>query len=130
MAKILCVDDDLLFANQECALLQGAGHTVTIATSAREAIEKLQGEEFDLVVTGWHLGDADGRGVIKAAQNNKGRAIPVVVVTSYLEHAFQAPEPEADLYLEKPVDPKELILIVNELLKRAQPLMPAADLYL
>jgi DNA-binding response OmpR family regulator len=130
MAQILCVDDELPFVTQERAILEAAGHKVTIATSAREAVEKLQSEEFDLVVTGWHLGDADGHGVVEAARNNKSRAIPVVVVTSFVQAAFQSPEPVADLYLEKPVDPEELVLIVNELLKKTQPSIPVDDLYL
>jgi CheY-like chemotaxis protein len=44
--------------------------------------------------------------------------LPVVVVTAFIVNAYQAPEPEADLYLEKPVDPEELITILNELLKK------------
>ena len=43
--------------------------------------------------------------------------MPVVVVSGYVSEAFQAPEPLADLYLEKPINPEELVTIVNELLK-------------
>ena len=43
--------------------------------------------------------------------------MPVVVVSGYVAEAFQAAEPLADLYLEKPVNPEELVTIVNELLK-------------
>ena len=45
--------------------------------------------------------------------------MPVVVVSGYVAEAFQAAEPLADLYLEKPVNPEELVTIVNELLKSA-----------
>jgi two-component system response regulator HydG len=119
MARILCVDDELPLVTLKCAILQSAGHTVTAATSARAAVEKLRDNDYDAVVTDWRLGDADGRVVVEAARNkSNGAAIPVVVVTAYPDLALQAPEPEADLYLEKPVDPNELIIIVNELLKQ------------
>ena len=115
MANILCVDDEPNVAELKCAILKAAGHQVTPATSAREAIEKLQHHSYDAIVTDWRLGDGDGRAVVQAAKAHS--ATPVVVVSGYVSEAFQAAEPLADLYLEKPVDPGELVTIVNELLK-------------
>jgi CheY-like chemotaxis protein len=115
MAKILCVDDELHVVTLKCAILEQAGHTVTTSTSARDAISKLQHTAFDAVVTDWRLGDGDGRAVVEAAKRHS--YVPVVVVSGYVAEAFQAAEPLADLYLEKPVNPDELVTIVNELLK-------------
>ncbi len=115
MAKILCVDDEAYVVTLKCAILEQAGHTVTASTSARDAINKLQQTTFDAVVTDWRLGDGDGRAVVEAAK--KHSSMPVVVVSGYVAEAFQAAEPLADLYLEKPVNPEELVTIVNELLK-------------
>lgn len=115
MAKILCVDDEPHVVTLKCAILEAAGHDVTPATSAHEAIEKLREAAYDAVVTDWRLGDANGRAVVQAAKSHS--AMPVVVVSGYVAEAFQAAEPLADLYLEKPVNPEELVTIVNELLK-------------
>ena len=115
MALILCVDDEPNVVSLKCAILEAAGHTATASTSAHDAIEKLKSNSYDAVVTDWRLGDADGRAVVKAAKSHSGT--PVVVVSGYVTEAFQATEPLADLYLEKPVKPKELVTIVNELLK-------------
>ena len=115
MAKILCVDDEPHVVTLKCAILEAAGHDVTAAMSAREAIEKLSHNTYDAVVTDWRLGDANGRAVVQAAKSNS--TVPVVVVSGYVAEAFQAAEPLADLYLEKPVNPEELVMIVNELLK-------------
>src|ERR1700739_1841734 len=115
MAKILCVDDDPHVVTLKCAILEQAGHVVTPCTSAHDAIKKLQQTAFDAVVTDWRLGDGDGRVVGEAAK--KHSSLPVVVVSGYVSEAFQAAEPLADLYLEKPVNPEELVTIVNELLK-------------
>ena len=88
---------------------------MTAATSAHEAVEMLKNNTYDAVVTDWRLGDANGRAVVQAAKSNS--TMPVVVVSGYVAEAFQAAEPLADLYLEKPVNPEELVTIVNELLK-------------
>lgn len=114
MARILCVDDEPNIANLKCAILEHAGHTATPATSAREAIELMQNQEFDAVVTDWRLGSTNGHGVVMAANRS---ATPVVVVSGYIGDAYQAAKPLADLYLEKPANPEELVTIVNELLK-------------
>lgn len=115
MAKILCVDDDQHIVTLKCAILEAAGHQATPATSAQDAIGKLEHNNYDAVVTDWRLGDGDGRAVVLAAK--KQSTMPVVVVSAYVSEAFQAAEPLADLYLEKPVNPEELVTIVNELLK-------------
>lgn len=115
MARILCIDDEPHVVALKCAILESAGHVVTAATSAQEAIEKLKTETYDAVVTDWRLGDANGRAVVQAAKSHS--TMPVVVVSGYVAEAFQAAEPLADLYLEKPVNPEELVTIVNELLK-------------
>ena len=115
MAKILCVDDEPHVVTLKCAILEAAGHNVTASTSAKDAIEKLSQDSYDAVVTDWRLGDANGRAVVQAAKAHT--SLPVVVVSGYVAEAFQAAEPLADLYLEKPVNPEELVTIVNELLK-------------
>lgn len=115
MAKILCVDDEPNIVSLKCTILEAAGHQATPSTSAEDAIHKLEHNSYDAVVTDWRLGTANGRAVLQAAKANS--TMPVVVVSGYVSEAFQAPEPLADLYLEKPINPEELVTIVNELLK-------------
>ncbi len=115
MARILCVDDEPNVVTLKCRILEAAGHHVTASTSAQDAIQKLEHDNYDAVVTDWRLGDNVGRAVVQAAKNHA--TLPVVVVSGYVAEAFQAAEPLADLYLEKPVNPEELVTIVNELLK-------------
>ena len=125
MANILCVDDEPHVVTLKCAILEQAGHTVTPSTSAHDAIEKLEHTAFDAVVTDWRLGDSDGRAVVEAAKRHS--SMPVVVVSGYVAEAFQAAEPLADLYLEKPVNPEELVTIVNELLKAGDKAIPHSE---
>src|SRR5215813_5270693 len=125
MARILCVDDEPNIVTLKCTILEAAGHQATPSTSAEDAIEKLEHNAYDAVVTDWRLGDANGRAVLQAAKTNS--TMPVVVVSGYVSEAFQAPEPLADLYLEKPINPEELVTIVNELLKIGDRIHPGND---
>lgn len=115
MARILCVDDEPNAVALKCAILESAGHTVTSATSAREAIDQLETAAFDAVVTDWRLGDGCGSGVVQAAKSRT--RMPVVVVSGFVAEAFTPEQPMADLYLEKPVKPEDLVNIINELVK-------------
>jgi len=117
MARILCIDDELTVVESNCAILQQAGHDATPATSFEQAVALMARHVFDAVVTDWRLGDATCHALVRAAKLSAGT--PVVVVSGYVDEAYQAAEPLADLYLEKPVNPQELVLIVNELLKAA-----------
>lgn len=118
MAKILCVDDELHAARLKCIILETAGHVATPATSVNEALSLLAANAYDVVVTDWRLGTASGRDVLIATRERG--SIPVVVISGYVNEAFQALDPAADFYLEKPVNPEELISVVNDLVK-AQP---------
>lgn len=115
VAKILCVDDDSDIIALKKAILEKAGHTVSSCDSVESAIRELNRQSYDAVVTDWRLGQESGRTIVQAARST-GRA-PVVVVSGYVAEAFQAAEPLADIYLEKPVDPRELVQILNTLLE-------------
>lgn len=114
MAKILCVDDEPAAVGLKKTILERAGHAVTTSCSANDAIALLQGQSFDAVVTDWKLGEESGRQIVLAAKT--GAQVPVVVVSGYCTEAFRAAKPQADIYLEKPVDATELVAIISALL--------------
>lgn len=106
-------------AKLKCVILEAAGHQATAATSAREALSLLEKNRYDVVVTDWRLGESSGRDIVVAAR--KFADTPVVVISGYVNEAFQSADALADYYLEKPVNPEELISVVNDLVKSAQP---------
>ena len=114
MAIILCVDDEPAAVALKQTILERAGHIVHICCTADDAIELLARGPFDAVVTDWKLGEESGRRILLAAKS--GAQVPVVVVSGYCTDAFRAAEPQADIYLEKPVDANELVAIVGALL--------------
>ena len=119
MARILCVDDEVHAVKLKCVILETAGHQAVPATSLASAVALMESSSFDLIVTDWRLGSASGHDVVVAAR--KLTKVPVVVISGYFAEAFSAPDPLADYYLEKPVNPEELISVVNELVHSAGP---------
>jgi DNA-binding response OmpR family regulator len=115
VAKILCVDDDREVVAVKKSILEQAGHTVAVCESVEDAVRELRDQTYEAVVTDWRLGPENGRAIVQAARANE--SVPVVVVSGYVAEAFQAAEPLADIYLEKPVDPRELVQIVDTLLR-------------
>jgi DNA-binding response OmpR family regulator len=115
VANILCVDDDPEIIALKQKILETAGHTVTACVSAEQAMHALETQTFDAVVTDWRLGDGVGRSVVQSAKAHS--SAPVIVVSGYVSEAFQAAEPLADLYLEKPINPVELIKVMDTLLR-------------
>lgn len=115
MARILCVDDEPAAVSLKRVILTRAGHDVTSCNTAEDAISRLKEISFDAVVTDWRLGEERGRAIVEATKAYS--SAPVVVVSGFVSEAFQAAEPLADMYLEKPVNPEELIQILDALLR-------------
>jgi DNA-binding response OmpR family regulator len=115
VANILCVDDDPTVVALKKKILEDEGHFVVTCLTAQDAIRKLSQTTFDAVVTDWRIGPDRGRAIV--AEAKAYTSVPVVVVSGYMAEAFQAAEPLADLYLEKPVDPRELVEVLKTLLK-------------
>lgn len=115
MARILCVDDDQNAVVLKKSILEKAGHLVASCDSVDDAVRELGRHRYDAVVTDWRLGEASGRSIVQAARETSG--VPVVVVSGYVSEAYQAAKPLADLYLEKPVDPRELVQVLSTLLE-------------
>jgi DNA-binding response OmpR family regulator len=115
VASILCVDDDAEAVAMKLYILQAAGHVVTACVSLEQALLELESRSFDAVVTDWRLGDRLGHPIIERAKSYA--RVPVIVVSGFICEAFQTAAPKADLYLEKPVDPKELVSMLDTLLR-------------
>jgi DNA-binding response OmpR family regulator len=109
------VDDDVSAARLRSAILERAGHIVEVSTSARNAAEMVRAVPFDAVVTDWRLGTETAQELIRAAKDES--ETPVVVVSGFVAEAFQSAGPMADLYLDKPVNPADLIEILDALLR-------------
>ena len=115
MAHILCIDDEATALELRRTILERAGHRVDVHTSALKAVELIVSQDYDAVITDWWLEGKTAQGLIQAVKA-KGNT-PVVVISGFIAEAFETANPAADLYLDKPVDPAELMEILDVLLR-------------
>jgi two-component system response regulator HydG len=107
--RILIVEDDRPQADAMAEALQRVGHTCVVVTDPRRAIESLDADDFDLVVTDLVMQHLDGMEVLRHAKRIDPAA-EVLMVTGHgtIETAVQAIRQGASDYITKPLNIGEL----------------------
>lgn len=82
--EILTVDDDELVLNSTVEMLKDMGHRVRAASSAREALEYLDQQRFDLMITDHAMPHMTGA-QLAASVRERRPDMPVILVSGYAE---------------------------------------------
>ena len=125
-AHILVVDDDKRLRELIARYLSEQGFRVTVAIDAAEARAKLKSIAFDLIVLDIMMPGESGLDLTRALRTES--AVPILLLTAMgeVQDRINGLETGADDYLAKPFEPKELVLRINAILKRAKPRAAAA----
>ena len=117
-SRVLIVDDDPDVRALIRGLFDGRGHLVHDVGSGAAVRACMRHEDFDLVLLDLGLPDEDG--MVLARWIKSRRATPFVVVTVRGGQAdrLAALEAGADDYVTKPFDPIELVLRIENILRR------------
>ena len=117
-AHILAVDDDDRLRALLKKFLSESGFRVTDARDAADARAKLAVLEFDLMVLDLMMPGESGLEL--AADIRKSNSIPILMLTAMAEteDRITGLEKGADDYLTKPFEPRELLLRINNILRR------------
>ena len=127
-AHLLVVDDDTRIRMLLHRFLRENGFRVTVAGDAADARRKLAGLEFDLLILDVMMPGEDGVSLTRSLREE--RDIPILMLTALSETDSRVTglEAGADDYLPKPFDPRELVLRVNNILRRGGPqITPAVE---
>ena len=118
-AHLLVVDDDERIRGLLQKYLQRSGFLVTAAREAAHARRILSGLDFDLIVLDVMMPGEDG--VSLARFIREGRETPILLLTAKADapDRIAGLEAGADDYLAKPFEPRELLLRINAILRRA-----------
>ena len=122
MQRVLVVEDEVDIADLIMFNLQRAGYEVLKAHDGIAGTETAIRERPDLVVLDLMLPGRDGFAVFREIRKDaRTSRIPVIMLTAraQTEDRIQGLEAGADDYLTKPFSPKELVLRVNAILRRA-----------
>lgn len=116
---ILVVDDDPRLCGLLARYLKENGYMVTAANDAAEARRHMTGLSFDLLVVDRMMPGEDGLSLIKHIRKTSN--VPILMLTAMGEagQRIQGLEHGADDYMAKPFEPRELLLRVNAILRRA-----------
>ncbi|GMU36397.1 MAG: sigma-54 dependent transcriptional regulator [Phycisphaerae bacterium] len=117
MAHILVVEDEEILAKNLADALRYAGHEVTLFHAAETAVDRLEEVAPDLVLLDLRLPGMTGLELL-AAWRGRGSRVPAIIMTAHgnIETAVEAIKAGADDFLTKPIDLKELGLVVGKTL--------------
>jgi DNA-binding NtrC family response regulator len=118
MADILLVEDKESLRKMLRLTLENAGHTVEAVGDGAEAVARLERARFRLVLTDLRMPHCSGLDVLRAAKA-ADPLLSVVVMTAYgsIDEAVQAMKEGAEDFLQKPVDSRHLLLLVDRALE-------------
>ncbi|HBL10671.1 MAG TPA: hybrid sensor histidine kinase/response regulator [Cyanobacteria bacterium UBA11162] len=120
---ILIVDDETDIRELIAFILEQSGASVSVTTSAEEALIKLKESIPDVLLSDIGMPHVDGYMLmekVKDLLSEKGRKIPAIALTAYAGeyHQQKALEAGFQMHLAKPVEPEELVRAIARLVGR------------
>lgn len=120
--KILYAEDDVLMQKLIVHALVRLGYEVTTVDDGIEAIEAIDGEEFDLIILDLFMPHKSGFEVVEYIRDEKKLITPILIISrNHLSDTIQkAYTSGANDYVVKPFKPEDLIVKVTRLLKQTR----------
>ena len=103
--RVLIVDDDISTLSMIQIMLESQDYQVTVAYDGQQALEVIQSEDFDLIITDLKMPRMNGIELLKEVKANYPE-IEVIITTAYMtiETAISAMKMGAYDYLTKPIE--------------------------
>jgi two-component system, OmpR family, phosphate regulon response regulator PhoB len=130
MSKVMIVDDESDIVELINIHLQAEGHITSFTSNGYDVVPLAVKEEPDLIILDLMLPGLDGIQVHKRLKaDTRTRHIPVIILTArtQIHDRISGLEAGADDYLTKPFSPRELMLRVNAILRRAKRVTTLAE---
>jgi DNA-binding NtrC family response regulator len=102
MKNILVAEDDRTLRDGLVQTMSKSGYKVHIAQSGKDALERIEKQVFDLVISGHRIGGADGLEILRKARSTNAGTL-VIVTGENGSGAVEAMKSGAFDYLQKPL---------------------------
>ncbi len=115
MNQILIVDDEPSIRTTLQILLENEGYETDLAADVEQALEQMNKNIYDVVITDLRLGNGDGTGIIEHVKANHIKS-EVIVLTAYgsIQSAVDAIKMGAFEYITKPIDSEKFLLTISK----------------
>ena len=121
LTRILVIDNDKDLARTMTESLERIGFECTCATSGTEGADKIESQNFEIIVTDLMMNDVDGMAILKKAKETQ-EPCEVIMVTGHasVPRAVEAMREGAYNFLEKPITPKRLQVAASKAAESVQ----------
>jgi len=121
METILIIDDEKSLVDLLTVVFKKEGYRVKTSLSATGALDLLEKEAFDLVITDIKMPERSGMDILKAVKE-RSPEVPVIMITAYgsVKQAVDALKAGALDYVVKPFDVEELKIIAARGLEKSR----------
>ncbi|MBL7212654.1 MAG: sigma-54-dependent Fis family transcriptional regulator [Desulfobacteraceae bacterium] len=116
--KILVVDDELIMRESLAGWLYRDGYDVKTVGSGEEALERLKGTRFDILLVDIKMEGISGLDLLRQVKEDDPD-VAVVMITAYgsISTAIEAMKNGAFDYLLKPFDPEALGVVIDKIIE-------------
>ena len=121
LPRVMVVEDDESLRRVIHTQIAGMGYKVSVAGSVDEALEQLQANSYDLILTDLQLPGRSGLDLLKIVRGEYPD-ITVILMTAFgsVPNAVEAMKAGAYDYLTKPLHPYELRALISRALERSR----------
>lgn len=121
MKKILIVDDDAELRANFAEVLKDAGYRTESAASAKEALAKIEGLQFDVILLDFMMPKMSGIDALQTIKRLRPKT-KVIMLTAFatIENAVEAIKKGASDYISKPFKIEQLLTTIRRVLEEAK----------
>lgn len=119
--RVLVIDDEAIVRVSCQRVLEPEGFIVDVTSRGDEALQMMERQSYDVVLTDLKMPDMDGLEVLREIKK-KWPDIQVIVITGYgtISTAVQAVKLGAYDVIEKPFSPETILNVVKKALEEAE----------